>query len=638
MILVGLLASSLSAQSTPISHTLDFHEAKNHYVLIESVFPTDGQEALELAMAVWTPGSYLIREYAKNLEGLAAVADGTTLQVEKTTKNRWRIQAGQHTHVTVTYRLYCRVLSVQGNWVERDFAMLNGAPTFLTRADDLAGHTERPHKVNLQLPSTWSRSVTGLPPSGDRLHGYTARSFDVLIDSPILAGNPAVYEFEVAGKKHYLVNQGEGGIWDGPKSAQDVQKIVEIQQAFWGDVPYEDYYFLNVIEQGRGGLEHLNSTLLLTSRWHSRVPKDYRQWLGLVSHEFFHTWNVKRMRPAGLGPFDYEQETFTPSLWIAEGITSYYDDLLLARANLFNRKQYLEALSKTNERLQSTPGRLVHSLEMSSYDTWIKFYRRDENSVNTTISYYTKGAIVAFLLDAKIREVSEGRRSLDDVMRQAYKRFSGERGFLPEEFRSLASEIAGSDLSAWFNHALESTDELDYAPALAWHGLRFKPKKQKREPTPDAQKKGAEGATENETTADSKSENEGEQNDNGDEKDDERDDEKVYLGVTTRTDSGRLMVSQVRRDTPAHAAGIDVDDEIIAIDNYRVRSSQWSDRLKQYKPDDTVEIVVARRDVLLQLPVTFAKTPKKWKLEVDPDASEEQIARRKAWLSGGAQE
>ena len=611
--LLCLLTTSVTATPAAVSHTLDFGAATHHYVLVKSVFPTDSKDTLDLAMAVWTPGSYLIREYAKNIEALQATADGTPLRVEKTTKNRWRVRVNGHSAVTVTYRLYCRVLTVQGNWVERDFAMLNGAPTFLTLADDLASSAaqrERPHHVRLELPPEWQRSVTGLSRRsrarrGQAEHDYTARNFDVLIDSPILAGNPKVYEFEAGGKKHTLVNQGEGGLWDGQQSAADVQRIVEVQQAFWGHVPYDNYYFLNVLEEGRGGLEHLNSTLLLTSRWNARVPQKYREWLGLVSHEFFHTWNVKRLRPAGLGPFNYEKEVFTRSLWIAEGITSYYDDLLLRRAELVDRKQYFEALSKQIEKLQTTPGRLVHSLEMSSYDSWIKFYRRDENSVNTTISYYTKGAVVAFLLDARIREATNGARSLDDVMREAYKRFSGERGFEPEEFRALTGETAGTDLSAWFAHALESTEELDYAPAMSWYGLRFKP-------------------TGNE---DDGEEAEGKDKD----KDDEQ--KKPYLGVTTRTESGRLVITQVRRSTPAYAAGLNVDDEIIAVDDYRVRPGKWSDHLKQYQPGDTVELLVARRDLLRRLPLIFGELPaKKWTLEIDPDASDEQTSRRRAWL------
>ena len=180
---------------------------------------------------------------------------------------------------------------------------------------------------------------------GNKQHTYQAKNFDTLVDSPIFAGNPNVYEFEINGKLHLLVNQGEDGIWDGPRSARDIESIVRQNLDFWGSLPYEKYVFLNMIVGAGGGLEHKNSTLMMTNRWTSRDPEKYRKWLGLACHEFFHTWNVKRLRPVELGPFNYETETYTKSLWIAEGLTSYYDDLLLRRAGLLTTKQYLEALS-----------------------------------------------------------------------------------------------------------------------------------------------------------------------------------------------------------------------------------------------------------------------------------------------------
>ena len=231
-----------------------------------------------------------------------------------------------------------------------------------------------------------------------------------------------------------------------PASARDVEAIVRAQKNFWGFLPYEKYVFFNLLTESGGGLEHKNSTVLMSSRWATRTRSSYLGWLNLVSHEFFHTWNVKRLRPVELGPFDYENEVYTPSLWVAEGITSYYDRLLVRRAGLCTVEEYLagdppspgsDAEKSTNdiERLQTTPGRLVQPLESSSFEAWIKFYRRDENTPNTGISYYVKGAVVAFLLDAKIRRATAGKKSLDDVMRLAYERYSGPRGFTAAQFR-----------------------------------------------------------------------------------------------------------------------------------------------------------------------------------------------------------
>jgi predicted metalloprotease with PDZ domain len=589
------LSSPVLAQDA-ISHRLTFPAAANHYLDVESTFPAGG-DSIEVMMAVWTPGSYLIREYARHIEGLEALTTtGEPLDVAKTRKNRWRIDADGHDAVRVRYRLYAREMTVRTNWVESDFAILNGAPTFLT----LVGRHELAHDVRLELPDRWQGSWTAMPrhPDGAPNH-YRAKDFDTVVDSPIYAGSPAVYELEVGGKKHTLVNHGEGDVWDGPRSAADVQKIVEEALAFWGELPYDHYFFLNMITESGGGLEHKDSALMMTSRWRTRVPEQYRGWLGLVSHEYFHAWNVKRFRPAALGPFDYENEVYTKSLWVGEGVTSYYDDLLLKRAGLYTDEQYLKTLSDQIESLQTTPGRLVRAVEDASYDSWIKQYRRDENSPNSTISYYTKGAIVAFLLDAEIRRATDGDKSLDDLMRMGFELYSGETGYTPIEFRALASEIAGTDLSGLLEKALETTEELDYQPALDWYGLEFK--------DPDADKKA-----------------------------DDVDDEPTpgWLGATTASSGGRLIVTGVARGAPAYEHGLNVGDEILAIDDYRVEADEWTERLKHYAPGDDVELLIARRERLHRLPVELGEKPKKrWALQLTPNPTEAQRKNRQAWLT-----
>jgi predicted metalloprotease with PDZ domain len=490
----------------------------------------------------------------------------------------------------LTYRVYARQLIVQGNWVDAEFAMLNGAPTFITLGDG----RPRAHEVRLELPPTWKTSVSGLAaPPGGAPNTFVAPDYDTLVDSPIVAGNPAIYEFTVDGVPHALVNVGEAGVWDGVKSVADVQKIVETNRRFWGGLPYPRYLFLNLLGSGGGGLEHKTSTVMLASRWATRTREGYLRWLGLVSHEYLHAWNVKLLRPIELGPFDYDNENYTTGLWVSEGFTDYYADVMLARAGLLTPAELIDALARQIADLQNTPGRLEHPLSMSSYDAWIKAYRLDENSPNTTISYYTKGAIVAFLLDAEVRTATRGARSLDDVMRLAYARYSGAKGFTAEQFRQVASDVAGRDLSAWFARAVDSTDELDYTPALDWFGLRFRP-------AADA----ARQAT-------------------------------GWLGATTRTDGGRTLVTQVRRGTPAHDAGLNVDDEILAIDDLRVRPGELETRLRQYGPGQKVTVLVARRERLLRVDVTLGTEPSaSWQLEVQPEATAEQKARLDTWLGG----
>ena len=320
-----------SAQAPePIRYTVRFPAAHTHYFEVEAVYPTGRRPQVELMMAVWTPGSYLVREYQRHVENLVAKADGKTLVVVKPVKNRWRIDTGGAASVTVTYRVYGREMTVRNNWVEAGFAMLNGAPTFIT----LAERTARAHEVRLELPAAWKGSATPLMPVAGQAHSYRAEDFDTLVDSPIIAGNPVVKTFEVDGKRHHLVLEGDPSLFDADRAAADVKKIVEAGKGVMGRLDYPHYFFLNMVVETGGGLEHKNAFLTMSSRYTTRTHRAYVNWLNLVGHEYFHNWNVKRLRPVELGPFDYETETYTKALWVAEGFTDYYGALLVARAGL----------------------------------------------------------------------------------------------------------------------------------------------------------------------------------------------------------------------------------------------------------------------------------------------------------------
>ncbi len=387
--------------SDAISYMVRVPRPESHGIEVEASFPTDGQAEIELMMAVWTPGSYLVREFARHVEEIAAAGeDGAALPIAKTAKNRWRVPSRGARRVTVRYRLYAHELSVRTNFVDSSFALINGAATFL----NLAGGRHRPFEVRLALPARWRTAVAALPAADGDGPAFRADDFDQLVDSPIYAGNAAVHRFEVGGRPHSLVNEGEeeGSPWDGGRSAAEAERVVRQQLAFWGCLPYPRYVFFNLIAEGSGGLEHCDSSVLMTSRWRARNRDGWLDWLGLLSHELFHAWNAKRLRPAELDAFDYEREVYTPTLWQVEGVTSYYDDLLVHRAGLSTRGEYLRQLGKQIEALETAPGRHVQSLADASFDTWIKFYRRDENFLNSGISYYTKGAAVSFLLDASI--------------------------------------------------------------------------------------------------------------------------------------------------------------------------------------------------------------------------------------------
>jgi predicted metalloprotease with PDZ domain len=465
----------------PIAYTVKFPAPDKHAAEVEMTVPTGKRPAIDLMMAIWSPGFYRIENYATRVQAVTArTPDGQELQVEQPSKNRWRIQTNGAATIVVSYRLKCEERSVTTNWVSDDYAVLNGPATFIT----LVEQAHRPHDVRIELPANWKQSMTGLEPAPDgKANHYRAADFDTLADSPIVAGNPLVTDFEVDGSKHYLVNIGDFKQWDSRRATRAIEKIVQENRRMWGFLPFKRYVFLCAFRQGGGGLEHLNSTLVTTSPAEMQTNQSFLSWVAFVSHEYFHAFNVKRLRPVELGPFDYEKEPRTSGLWVAEGLTSYYDGLIVTRAGLNDPADFLARLSSNIKRLQNTPGRLVQTLEQASHDVWTSSFSGIGGG-EKMVSYYVKGPIVGFLLDAHIRKATNGAKSLDDLMKLAYKLYGGERGFTADQFRTSAEEVAGQDLKEWFRKAIASTEELDYAKSLDWFGLRFAPPDpQKPEPT-----------------------------------------------------------------------------------------------------------------------------------------------------------
>ena len=470
-LLLALWAGSVLAQTPePIRYTVDVSSPETQRAAVTALVPTGGQAAVELMMPVWSPGYYVREDYATRVERLDARSPaGEALTVVQPQPNRWRITTNGAAAVTVTYSVRCTERFVTRNWVGPDLAVLNGAPTFVTLVDGVA----RPHEVTFVLPATWPRSVTALPPApGGAPHHYAASSYDELVDSPVVIGDVVVHEFEVGGMRHVLADAGAvPASYDGAQAAANLERIARATGRFWGFLPYDRYVFLNVFRQGGGGLEHAASTLLTSSANLSGGGSP--GWLSFVTHEYFHALNVKRLRPVELGPFDYERPPATAGLWIAEGLTSYYGSLLTARAGLTTTEQYLASLSNAIRSLQSSPGRLVQTLEQASLGIFATGGSGVGGDRNATVSYYVKGEVVGWLLDARIRRITNGARSLDDVMRLAYRRFGGARGFTNAQFEATAAEVAGTDLAGFFQRALRSPDELDYSEALDWYGLRF---------------------------------------------------------------------------------------------------------------------------------------------------------------------
>jgi predicted metalloprotease with PDZ domain len=462
---------SLMLALQPVTYTVTIANPGEHVAAIEATFPTDGRPSIDLMMPIWSPGFYRVEDYATRILSLTArTAAGQAVDVEHPAPNRWRIATAGSPSIVIAYQLTCTGRSVTTNWIDADYAVLTGPATFVT----FAPPQPRPHEVQLALPAAWTRSATGLEPAADhRAHHYRAADYDTLADAPIIAGTPSVQEFDVRGTHHLVAEIGSVDGFDTARASRDLQKMVEAQAALWGGLPFKTYAFLLVFRQGGGGLEHQNSMLATTRATATDTAEAYRTWLNFISHEYCHAFNVKRLRPIELGPFDYERAPHTTGLWVSEGFTSYLGELAVERAGLTTRADVLQSLGAKIDQLQHTPGRLVQTLEQASSDVWSSEGTSGVNTnKETSVSYYLKGQIVAFLLDAKIRRATHGAKSLDDLMRVALKRFGGTRGFTAAEFQATASDVAGTDLTAWFKRAVASTEELDYAEALEWFGLQ----------------------------------------------------------------------------------------------------------------------------------------------------------------------
>ena len=559
-----------NSSAPEISYTVSMPAPHTHLLQVEMRVRGAGTANLpaevDLVMPVWTPGSYLVREYARHVQDFAATdAGGKSLAWRKVNKNTWRVEtATAARELRAAYSVYANELTVRTNELHDRHAFWNNAATLMY----VDGQLSAPSTVRVVPFGEW-KIATGLPAVSGQRNTFRAENFDVLYDSPFLASDFKTISFEVRGIPHRIIVDGEGN-YDPERMRRDVQKIVEASAEMMGDLPYRDYTFLLMLHPSAGGgLEHLNSTALIMRRYAFRPEAAWDDFLSLVAHEYFHLWNVKRIRPDALGPFDYTGENYTRLLWVAEGVTSYYENILSRRAGMISDKEYLTTIANAIRGLQNTPGRLEQSIEEASFDAWIKYYRPDENSLNSAISYYDKGAIVGLLLDLEIRRRSAGAKSLDDVMRYLYNDFyKKNRNYTPEDFQRAAEQMAGASLDDFFRRYVRGREELDYNTALAAVGLQLlttaapaasdgSPAEAAKTPAP-----------------------------------------KAYFGANLRQDGDRLLVSSVPAGTPAYNQGITYGDQIVALDGGRVTLQTFNARLEERRPGDEVRLTVFRLDEL----------------------------------------
>ena len=593
-------------------------EAHRFEVTVRVSDPEPAGQALWLP--VWVPGSYLVREFARQVLAVSARdGQGLPVAVTKVDKHRWRC-APCIGPLSVTCEVYAWDLSVRAAHLDTTHAYFNGSAVFLA----VAGREHERCTVDIEPPpgeafKAW-RVATTLERAGAPEHGfgrYRAADYDELIDHPVECGTFDLVSFDAHGVRHDVALTGRHR-GDLDRLARDLARACTAQiDLFGAPPPFDRYLFqITVVGDGYGGLEHRRSTSLLCSRddlpqaGQSKTGDRYRTLLGLASHEYFHAWNVKRIKPAAFLPYDLSREAYTRQLWAFEGITSYYDDLALVRCGLFTHDEYLQMLGETVTRVLRGGGRLRQSVAESSFDAWIKFYRPDENTPNAVVSYYTKGSLVALALDLTLREATGGARSLDDLMRRLWHDYGARDIGVPEDrIPALASEIAGRDLGAFFALAVEGTADLPLATLLATVGVTLG----LRAATGESDKGGtpasptvavAAGALAGDTPA------------------------RAWIGARIAGD-GRI--SLVHDGGPAQRAGLSAGDQVIAVDGLRLAGIE--PLLSASRPGRVLDVHAFRRDELYQCRVALTEAPldTAW-LAIDAGASPAAAAARAAWL------
>ncbi|MGB3240344.1 MAG: M61 family metallopeptidase [Geitlerinemataceae cyanobacterium] len=541
-------------------------------------------DRLDLKFPVWTPGSYLVREYAKHLQNFSACdLEDRARQWQKVSKNHWQVDTVGVADLVVRYRIFANELTVRTNHLDRTHGYFNGAALFFF----IPGFDRQPMRVEIVPPKPHWEVASPLPEIAPQT--FLAADFDTLVDSPFEIGIHHRYDFPAAGKPHSLVVWGAGNL-PAEKAIADIQRIIEVEAELFGGLPYDRYLFLlHLSGNGFGGLEHKDSCTLNYPRLGFRHPDKYNRFMQLVAHEFFHLWNVKRIRPKELEIFDYEAENYTPSLWFCEGTTSYYDTILPYRSGIYDAQTFLNLLSKDITRFLTTPGRKVQPLSESSWDAWIKLYRRDANSDNAQISYYLKGEMVSFLLELLIRNNTKNSRSLDDVMRQLWQQFGREEiGFTADELQAILATVANTNLDNFFQHYIFGTEELPLDKYLEPFGLEVKPETNKSLP---------------------------------------------FLGIRTATYNGKTTIEFVEAESPAQKAGIDAGDELLAIDGIRVSAEQLDDRLADYRSGDILTVGIFHQDELCTVPVTLdPPRPDRYQLVPVARPTTAQLQNFEGWL------
>jgi len=564
------------------------------------------------SLPAWIPGSYLLRDFARHVVHVEARSGRDPLPVEKISSGTWAVHGAGRT-LTFTITVYALDQSVRGAWLDRQRGYFNGPCLFLLPEGQDAAPIELtieppPHSLCEDWRVATALTHGTLDESG--FGSYTAADYDELLDHPVEIGDFESVEFIAAGVPHHLVVAGRFES-DLERVASDLAQICAAQIEFFGKpAPFDRYYFLCLaVGEGYGGLEHRASTSLIFNRdelpkpGEQGQPRDYQRFLALASHEYFHTWHVKRSKPAAFIPYRLDQRNYTRLLWVFEGITSYYQDLLLLRSGVLSVAALLQRFGELFTRVYRMPGRFKQSLAQSSFDAWDILYRPEPNHPNTSISYYTKGALVALALDLTLRADTAGRTSLDDVMRALWQRY-GARGIgVPEDgFEQLAAEISGLNLAPFFDAAIRGTEDLPLAELLAKFGITLELRASAGGDDAGGTPRAANGET-------------------------------LALGAGYRSREGGVELTTILEGGSAQRAGLHPGDVLVALDRLRVNERNLRRRLARFESGERVTATAFRGDELLEVGLVLKAAPIDTCYLVQQETIDAETAKRRdAWL------
>lgn len=561
-------------KNSQIQFTIYMENPSTHYFHVEvncSGFATD---SIYFKLPVWAPGYYWIMNYPKNVISFKAIDEsGKQLACEKTDKNEWRVIKKKNATVNISYDVYANVQSVADPFLDDSHAYISTGGVLIYPK----GQLKHDSYITIKPFSKWASVSTGLEPVKDQPFTYYANDFDELFDCPFYIGNQKILSFEVKGITHEVAFENPANFETG-KLLSDLKKMVEAASGVIGDIPYNHYTFL-IMGDGRGGLEHRNSTAVFSSNnfYGQSDPESYKRWLGFLTHEYFHLYNIKSIRPIALGPFDYDKENLTHMLWVSEGFTVYYEYIILNRAGLMSKEDAYKVIQGNIKSYENVPGHLFQSATEASYDTWIQFFARGDNASNTMISYYDKGSALGALLDIAIRHETNNKKSLDDVMRTLYNVYykQKKRGFTDEEFRKVCEVTAGKDLSEIFSYAY-TTEDIDYKKYFGWAGLDI------------------------DTTTKPVG--------------------RLSTGATMQFKNNQLSISAIEWNSPAWKAGLSSNDILVKADNVLISQPADLEKIiKEKKAGDQLELLINRRNQEMKFTVNLKeKTERSFEIKEVP--------------------